>query len=367
MIPISQPMLTQVESDYVSDALASGWVSSQGSYIKALENEFACYCGTSYALAVSNGTVGLHLALAAFGVGRGDEVIVPDLTFVATANAVATAGATPVMVDVCRSTYCIDPERIVEAITEKTKAIIPVHLYGHPAAMDQIMEIASEHKLIVIEDAAEAHGATFNQMKVGAMGDCGVFSLYGNKIITSGEGGLITTNNKDFYDRAVLLRDHAMSKEVRYWHTEVGYNYRMTNLQAALGVAQLRNIDKFLIYRNDVLRWYKDRLVPHGIECNPQIGATPVNWLVCAVIERLGRTERDALIAYLARNGIDSRPFFFPISMMPIFKSDVVSPVSHKLSECGLNLPTFVGITEQQVDMVCKVFLDGLSEISPIK
>ena len=363
MIPVSQPKLSQLEIDYVTDAIKSGWVSSLGAYIDSFEKKFAEYCGTQYAVSVCNGTVGLHLALKVLGIGEGDEVIVPDLTFVATANAVVTAGGIPVMVDVCRDTYCIDPAEIIKAITPKTRAIVPVHLYGHPANMPVILEIAREHNLYVIEDAAEAHGASIDKVRVGAFGDCGVFSFYGNKIITSGEGGMITTNDFDFYTKARLLRDHAMSKEIRYWHTEVGYNYRITNLQAALGLAQLEQIDGFLKFRNDLLIQYKEKLEPRGVECNPSINADPVNWMVCAVVDGLDRKRRDFVIGYMRELGVDARPFFFPMSMLPMY-SPRDTPVSCKLSECGFNLPTFVGMTESQVSKTCTAFLSALDKFS---
>ena len=359
MIPVSQPKLSQREIDYVTDAVKSGWVSSLGAYIDAFEKKFAEYCGTQYAVTVSNGTVGLHLALKVLGIGDGDEVITPDLTFVATANAVRTAQGTPVMVDVCRDTYCIDPAQIVRAITPKTRAIIPVHLYGHPANMPAILDIARTHNLHVIEDAAEAHGASIEGVRVGAFGDCGVFSFYGNKIITSGEGGMITTNSLDIYNRALYLRDHAMSKEIRYWHTEIGYNYRMTNMQAALGLAQLEQIDDFIECRAQLLFEYKKLLEPRGIECNPQVNAQPTNWMVCAVIDRLNRGKRDQVIAHMRDRGVDARPFFFPLTMMPMFAA-VDNPVSYRLSETGINLPTFVGMTHEQIAIACAALLSGL-------
>jgi perosamine synthetase len=364
MIPVSQPKLSQHEIDYVTDAMKSGWVSSLGAYIDAFESKFAEYCGTKYAVSVSNGTVGLHLALKALGIEEGDEVIVPDLTFVATANAVVMAQATPVIVDVCRDTYCIDPAEIIKAITPKTRAIIPVHLYGHSANMPVIMKIAREHNLFVIEDAAEAHGASIGKIRVGAFGNCGVFSFYGNKIITSGEGGMITTNDYDLYTRARLLRDHAMSKEVRYWHTEVGYNYRITNLQAALGLAQLEQIEYFLKCRSEIFHQYKRTLESQGVECNPSVGSSPVNWMTCAVVDRLDRKKRDLVIGYMREQGVDARPFFFPMSMMPMYSNNNRNnPVSYKLSECGFNLPTFVGMTEEQVSKACTAFISALSRI----
>lgn len=359
MIPVSQPKLSQREIDYVTDAVKSGWVSSLGPYIDAFEKKFAAYCGTKYAVTVSNGTVGLHLALKVLGISEGDEVIIPDLTFVATANAVKTAQGTPIMVDVCRDTYCIDPAQIVRAITPKTRAIIPVHLYGHPANMPVIMEIARTYNIHVIEDAAEAHGASIDGVRVGAFGDCGVFSFYGNKIITSGEGGMITTDSQDFYNKALLLRDHAMSKEIRYWHTEIGYNYRMTNMQAALGLAQLEQINEFIEYRAHLLLEYKRLLKSRGIECNPQVNAQPTNWMVCAVIDGINRAQRDQLLVHMREHGVDTRPFFFPLTMMPMFTS-VENPVSYRLSETGINLPTFVGMTHEQVSTACAALFSGL-------
>jgi perosamine synthetase len=359
MIPVSQPKLSKLELDYVTDAVKSGWVSSLGPYIDTFERKFAEYCGTQYAVSVSNATVGLHLALKVLGIGDGDEVIIPDLTFVATANVVKMAQANPVMVDVIRDTYCIDPVEIVKAITPKTRAIIPVHLYGHPANMPAIMKIAREHNLYVVEDAAEAHGASINGLRVGAFGDCGVFSFYGNKIITSGEGGMITTNDFDFYTKTRLLRDHAMSKEIRYWHTEIGYNYRMTNMQAALGLAQLEQIDDFIDFRANLLVEYRKLLEPHGVKCNPCVEAEPTNWMTCAVIDGLKRDQRDQIIAHMRNHGVDARPFFFPLSMMPMY-SPVDNPVSYKLSESGINLPTFVGMSSEQVSASCAALLSGL-------
>jgi perosamine synthetase len=364
VIPISQPKISQLEIDYVTDAVKSGWVSSLGRYVTKFEEDFAAFCGTRYALSVCNGTVGLHLALETLGIGAGDEVIVPDLTFVATANAVVTAGATPVMVDVRRDTYCVDPACIAAAITSRTRAVIPVHLYGHPADMPAIEALGAKHRLQVIEDAAEAHGAAIAGRRVGSFGACGVFSFYGNKIITSGEGGMITTNDVKLYEKARYLRDHAMSKETRYWHTEVGYNYRMTNIQAALGLAQLEQIDDFIRQRADLLAMYRHGLEGQGIECNPSVDAGPVNWISCAVVEGLDRGQRDAVIESMRARGVDSRPFFFPMSTLPMYApasgARAGTPVTHQLSKSGFNLPTFVGMTEDQVSEVCSTFLETL-------
>ena len=361
MIPVSQPTISQRETAYVMDALRSGWVSSLGHYVNEFEDRFARYCGVKYAVSVANGTVGLHLALKVLRIGAGDEVVIPDLTFVATANAVATAGATPVMVDVRRDTYCIAPDRIAAAITPRTRAIVPVHLYGHPADMTSIMALARTHSLHVIEDAAEAHGAAIDGKVTGSFGDMGVFSFYGNKIITSGEGGMITTNDADIFQRARHLRDHAMSASLRYWHTEVGYNYRMTNLQAALGLGQLEQIGEFIAQRDGLLSQYRAKLEPQGIACNPRVGAQPVNWITCAVAEGLGRERRDTVMALMHDGGVDTRPFFFPISALPMYAAKDANPVSAALSEDGFNLPTFVGMTESQVSQVCETFLAALA------
>ena|SRR5579872_5902227 len=257
MIPISKPVISPREIQYVTDAVSSGWVSSQGHYLEQFEQKFAEFCNVKHCISTANGTVAIHLALMVLDIGPGDEVIVPDLTFAATANAVILAGAKPVIVDVCKDDWCIDPESVLKNITSKTKAIIPVHLYGHPCKMDELYKIAQDYHLKIIEDAAEAHGAEYRGKRVGGLGDCATFSFYGNKIITTGEGGCITTHSDSIAERARLLRDHGMKKERRYWHTEVGYNYRITNLQAALGLAQLERINDFLADRKRILETYR--------------------------------------------------------------------------------------------------------------
>ena len=231
--------------------------------LRSLKNEFAEYSDCAHGAAVSNGTVALHLALVALGIGEGDEVIVPDLTYAATINTVLHANATPVIVDVEESSWCIDPIQIEKAITRRTKAIIPVHLYGQACDMEAIMKIAKKYKLRVIEDCAEAHGAMFNEKKVGSFGDVGCFSFFGNKVITTGEGGMCVTNDTNLNERMRILRDHGMSKTKRYWHEVIGYNYRMTNLQAAIGLAQLERIEKIHNNRREYENNYKDSLPNH--------------------------------------------------------------------------------------------------------
>ncbi|HRT84544.1 MAG TPA: DegT/DnrJ/EryC1/StrS family aminotransferase [Bacteroidales bacterium] len=356
-IPVSEPSITQKEVDYVADAVKSGWVSSHGEYLLEFEERFADFIGTRYAVSNCNGTVALHLALLVLGIKSGDEVIVPDLTFVATANAVSYTGAKPVFVDIERNSWCIDPCDIERAITEKTKAIIPVHLYGHPANMDDIVAIAKKHSLYIIEDCAEAHGAEYKGIKVGSFGDLSAFSFYGNKVITTGEGGMITTDNEEYYRKAKYLRDHAMSEEKRYWHTDIGYNYRMTNIQAALGVAQLERIQEILEKKRQIFEWYHKCLSNvSDIVLNPETSwAKNIFWMVSIVLTHATNNKRDDLMLKLKNDGIETRPFFYPLSDMPMYtthrKTD--TSVAHYISERGINLPSSAKLTFEDVEYVC--------------
>jgi len=319
------------------------------------EEKFSKYCNTKYAVATSNGTTALHLTLVSLGITEEDEVIIPNFTFVATASAIKYIGAKVITVDIEEDTLCISPEAIKKAITPKTKAIIPVHLYGHPANMIEINKIAKKYNLFVVEDAAEAHGAEQNGKKVGGLSDAGIFSFYGNKIITSGEGGMITTNNKELYKKLKYLRDHAMSKDKRYWHTEVGFNYRMTNLQAALGVAQFERINELLAKKKEIFKWYKDGLkdIPN-IKLNYQKdGYKNIYWMMCIEINGYKEKERDELIDKLKEKGIDSRPFFYPVSDMPMY-DNCDTPITHKVYQRGLNLPSYFDLTKEQVEYICK-------------
>lgn len=362
--PISKPSITQLEIDYVTDAVKSTWISSLGPYIDRFEAEFATFCEARYGVSVANGTVALHLSLVAQGIGPGDEVIMPNLSFVATANAVLHAGATPVLVDIEPHTLCIDPKKIEAAITPRTKVIMPVHLYGHPADMPAILEIARRHNLIVIEDAAEAHGARAYGKRVGSWGHCATFSFYGNKNMTTGEGGMITTSDETLYQRLRYLRDHAMSKEKRYWHTEVGYNYRITNMQAALGCAQLERIDALMAKRQQLFTWYTKALqgVP-GISLNrTQSWAQNSYWLICLEVENFDEKQRDAYMQRLKQAGVDSRPYFYPMSQMPYLQAwkQADTPVTNAAYQRGINLPTYFDLTESDVDFIAKAIIANL-------
>ncbi len=355
-LPVSRPSFSGKEEEYVLEALRSGWVSSRGPYIDALEQAFAKYCGTRFAIAVSNGTTGLHLAIAAFDIGPGDEVIVPDLTFIATANAVAYTGATPVIVDIEPNTLTMDVAAVRRAITPRTKAIVPVHIYGHPADMDPIRATAKEYGLWVVEDAAEAHGATYKGCRVGGLGDCGVFSFYGNKIITTGEGGMLTTNDSGFNQRARSLRDQAMDLKRRYWHGERGFNYRMTNIQAALGLAQFEQIEQFIARRREIMGWYTENIATsNSVRLNRKADwAESVHWMVCLEDDRFNTASRERFMLALEAEGIESRPYFYPVSAMGVYDSEK-NPVAARKSMIGVNLPTYVGLTQQDVARIGKV------------
>lgn len=350
--PVSIPSITELEHELVLDAIKSGWISSLGPYITEFEERFAAFCGTKHAIAVSNGTVAIHLALVALRIGPGDEVIVPDLSFIATANAVCHAGATPVFADIDAENLCLDPEDLARCLTAQTKAIMPVHLYGHPADMRAITAFAEQHGLLVIEDAAEAHGASIGNKRVGSFGTCATFSMYANKNLTTGEGGVVTTNDDVLADRLRHLRDHAMSKQKRYWHDEIGYNYRMTNLQAALGCAQLRRADELLASRNRLLEWYTDALEGSNIRLNRRSPwASPTYWMICAEIDGLDEGRRELLMNDLHERGVDTRPYFYPMSDMPYFKQ-ADTPVSHKVYPLGINLPSYVQLQPEDVQLI---------------
>lgn len=363
-IPISQPSITKKEIDYVNDAVTSTWISSLGKYIDRFEAEFADFCESRFAICVSNGTVAIQLALTAYNIGEGDEVIMPNLSFIATANATLHCGAKPVFADIDPDNLCIDPRAIEALITNRTKAIMPVHLYGHPAQMDAIIEIANRHGLWVIEDAAEAHGATVNGKRVGSWGNCATFSFYGNKNITTGEGGMITTDDEDFYNRCRYLRDHAMSKEKRYWHTAPGFNFRMTNIQAAIGCAQLERVNDFMTKRELIFNWYKTHLGDiKGVNLNRTAKwATNAYWLICLENKNWTQESRDQFMIELKKRGVDSRPFFYPMSQMPYINEEVNTPVSDRVFKQGINLPTYFELEEKQVKFVCEVLKQLLND-----
>jgi len=358
-IPVANPSFVGNEKKYVDDCMESGWISSAGKYIELFEAGFARFCGVKHAIACCNGTVALHLALVALGVETGDEVIVPTLTFIATANAVTYCGAQPVFVDSEAETWNIDPARIESKITPRTKGIIAVHLYGHPAKMAALKKIARRHNLFLLEDAAEAHGAVCDGRVVGSIGDAGVFSFYANKIITTGEGGMVVTDDDGLADRARLLRGQGMDSSRRYWFPVVGYNYRMMNLPAAIGLAQLEKINFHLEERRRIaLLYYKHLRGINGLSRQvEQSWARHVYWMFNIILEKDFWVERDEVTGRLAEQGIETRPVFYPLHTLPPYIGSVSGekfPVAEALAQNGISLPTWSGLPESDIEYICK-------------
>ena len=363
-ISIAEPNFNGNEKKYLMDCIDTGWVSANGKYINEFQNKFAEYNDTKYAIACANGTVTLQLIMAALNIGPGDEVIMPSLTYVATANVVANCGATPVFVDSDINTWNVDPEAIEAAMTHKTKAIIPVHLYGLACDMEAIMSISDRFGIPVIEDAAEAHGASWAGRKVGSIGKVGSFSFFGNKIITSGEGGMILTNDDDLYRRMTLLRSQGVDPKKRYWHVVRGYNYRMTNMQAAVGLGQLENIDWHKAERKRVANTYRkmineklDGLIRFQEVINDE---NHVYWMTSIVISDEVTKERDQIMCEMEEKNIEMRPLFYPMHKMPVYRDNSLClPVAEKLSSRGISLPSHSKMDEEKIAYV----VDSLAKI----
>lgn len=382
-IRVAQPVLNGRERAYVLDCLDKNQLSG-GEYVERFEAALAEFCEAKYAVACCNGTAALHLALMALGtvrpaqdgVGLGDEVIVPTLTFVATANAVCYCGATPVFVDSDPANWCIDPAQIETRVTAKARAIIAVHLYGHPADMDAINEIAERHHLDVIEDAAEAHGALYKNRKTGSLGHAAAFSFFGNKILTTGEGGAVVTNDPAVAERARFLRGQGtpstrgetMEPARRYWFTEIGYNYRMTELQAAIGLGQMECADWHVARREIVAAWYRDFLgaASPAVTMQPESGwAWGAHWMNTVVLGDSVRLSRDEVMDRLSAEGIETRPVFTPMHRLPMYQSEDLFPVAERLAERGINLPSHAALSCEDVQRVCETLLVilGASEL----
>jgi perosamine synthetase len=365
-IPVGEPDLRGNELKYVTDCVTTNWISSQGQYVRRFEKDFAARLGVEHALAVSNGTVALHLALAAYGIGPGDEVIIPDLTFAATINSVIYVGATPVIVDVDPVTWNMCPAAVAKAITPRTKAIMPVHLYGQPSDMDALNALVRPLGIPIIEDAAEAVGASYKGVPCGGLGDAACFSFFSNKVLTTGEGGMVIFRDAAVAERGRRLRDHGMDPAKRYWHNEVGFNYRLTNLQAAIGCAQLERLDEFLTRKRALARHYVRRLAALPEITLPATVDGLVNsyWMFSIIVDFAGLgLDRDAFMARLSRAGIESRPLFYPMHVMPPYRDyakGAAFPVTDRLSANGLSLPSGVLLTEEDIDYVCDVIEDQI-------
>jgi perosamine synthetase len=355
LIPVAEPLLGKEELSNVTKAVESGWISSKGEFIEQFEEEFAKYCGVKYGIATSNGTSALHLALVSLGIGPRDAVLVPTLTFVASANVVIYTGAKPVFIDSQPDYWCLDPDKIPKRVGPHVKAILPVHLYGHPCDMDAIQEFAEDKDLLIIEDCAEAHGAEFRGKRVGSFGNVSCFSFYGNKIITTGEGGMCLTDDYELAEKMRLLRDHGMSRTRSYWHEVVGFNYRMTNLQAAVGVAQLSKIDYILKRKREIAHSYEETLRGvSGLSFPKEMPwAKHVFWMYSILINPGIQSSRDALASFLRTKRIETRPFFSPIHKLPPYVQRKGYPVAEKLAERGLNLPSSPNLTLKQQDEIC--------------
>lgn len=367
MIPVCEPLLGEKENEYVLECLKTNWISSKGKYIEEFEEKFANYCGCRYGVSTTSGTTALHLAMASLGIGPGDEVIIPAFTMVATAFAVVYTGARPVLVDSEPETWNMDINQIEGKITNGTKAIMPVHIYGHPCDMDPILELARERNLYVVEDAAEAHGAEYKGKKAGGIGDVGCFSFYGNKIITTGEGGMIVTSDEEIAERARSLKDLAFSRERRFLHTDVGFNYRMTNIQAAIGLAQFERIDELAEMRRRNARLYNEYLKEvKGIRLPiEKEWAKSIYWMYAILIEDEFGISTCELMDKLMKKGIDTRTFFIPMHEQPVFRKIGLFkgekyPIAEELSKKGMYLPSSSGLKEEEIRSVC----DAIKETS---
>ena len=366
IVPVNQPLIAKNSLKYVKECIKSGWVSSQGKFISSFEESFAKFLQVRFATTTTSGTTALHLALASLNIGSGDEVIVPNLTIISCALAALYTGAKPVLVDVEEQTGNLDVSKIESKITKKTKAIMVVHLYGHPADMDPVLKIAKKYKLYVVEDAAQAHGATYKGKKVGSIGDVGGFSFYANKIVTSGEGGMLTTNNEKIFKRAVLLKDLAHSPKKRFFHHHIGFNFRMTNMQAALGFAQLEQVDKYIKKKrwmadlyNKLLKDQKKLELPKERDF-----ARSVFWMYAVKVKGI---KRDFLRKKLLDFGIDTRTFFYPLHRQPVLRREIPLidepfPVSDDLATRGFYLPSGLAITKPQIYFVSKTIKKILND-----
>jgi perosamine synthetase len=359
-IPVSSPSLNNDDFKSVMGALESGWISgSRGDCISKFESEFSEFCGAKYGVACSNGTTALHLATALLGLKAGEEVIVPDFTNIATILAVIYTGATPVLVDSDPEIWGLDADLLISKITPRTKAILPVHIYGHPVEMGKVMRLASEHKLVVIEDAAEAHGAECDGRRAGGIGDIGCFSFYANKIITTGEGGMLITNNEEYAKKARSLANLAYSDVERYQHDSLGFNYRMSNILAALGCSQLNRIDDLVSFKRSVAMKYNSLLSSVDGLRKPveKSWAKNVYWMYGVVLDDSFGMTRDDLRSFLAERGVETRAFFYPMHQQPVFKrmgmfADESYPVSEVLARSGLYLPCGLSITDDEIRYV---------------
>ncbi|MBI4355794.1 MAG: DegT/DnrJ/EryC1/StrS family aminotransferase [Candidatus Omnitrophica bacterium] len=357
LIPVAAPSLTAREHRYVNQCLRSGWISPRGPFVARFEQRFSRACGARYGVATCNGTAALHLALAVAGVGPGDEVIVPGFTFIATANTAVYLDAKPIFADIDPVTWTLDPTQAARRLTRRTKAIIAVHMYGHPVDMQPLRHLAHRRRLALIEDAAQAPGARYRGARVGSLGDAAVFSFDVTKILTTGEGGMLVTSNRRWAKQARLLRDHGMDPRRHFYHPVIGYNYRMTNLQAAIGVAQVERLRQLLTLRRRHARRYARGLagVPHLTLPSSAAWADHVYWMYAVLVHPQSGFSRDRFMRALAREGIETRPFFPPVHRQPPYRTNRRLPVVEAVCARGVTLPSGATLTEGEIDRVCRV------------
>ena len=357
-ITYTKPSITELEISYVTDAITNGWGSSCYDYIFKFQDLFKRYLEIDYAIATSSCTGAIHIALKTANIGPGDEVIVPDSTWIASAAPVTYLGATPIFTDILPDTWCLDPKDIEKVITPKTKAIIAVHLYGGMCDMDQIMSLAKKYNLIVIEDAAQALGSEYKGRKAGTIGDFGVFSFHGTKTLTTGEGGMLVTNNKNYFELASIIHDQGRNPKIKkiFWSERIGLKYKISNLQAALGCAQVERVQELVDEKIHIFKSYQRELEKiDGITFNcAKEDVLNCYWLPTVVFDESLKLDRDALLNYLISKSIDPRPCFYPLSSLPEFKKNKRNPVSERLGKNGINLPSSFGITQDEIQYVIK-------------
>jgi len=371
-ILVSGPSISQKEIDYVTDAVTNAWYSNANMYHERFERAFCEYLGVAHAMALPSCTSGLHLALAALGVGPGDEVIVPDATWIASAAPISYVGATTVFADIDERTWCLSADSFEACITPRTRAVIPVDLYGNMPDWDAIREVAERRGIAVIEDAAEAVGSEYRGGKAGTFGRAGVFSFHGSKTLTTGEGGMLVTNDRTLFERAQFLRDHGRKPgDKMFFNHEVAYKYKMSSMQAALGLAQLERIEELLEHKRRIFHWYEAQLGGvEGVSLNYEApGTRNVYWMVTVVLDPALGLGKERLMELMSERNLDCRPFFFPLSSIPAYRDTEQAAaarernsVSYRVTPYGLNLPSGMGMTEEKVAYVCGALRDVLAE-----
>ena len=360
IIRLYEPDLSGNERKYVLECLDSTWISSNGSFLSRFETEFAKLVGAEHAVAVCNGTVALHLALHALGVGPGDEVIVPSLTYIASVNTIAQTGAVPVFAESRADDWLVNPDDVAKKITRRTRAIMPVHLYGGVCDMAALGALASRHGIAIVEDAAEAAGCTLDGRHAGTFGAAGTFSFYGNKTLTTGEGGMVVTNDPDLADRLRLFKGQGQSPARRYWHVERGFNYRMTSICAAIGVAQLERLPEIIARKRAIAARYRDLLKDAPVQFQKRaVGLESGEWLVSLLLPKW--VDRDEVILRMEEDGVETRPLFYCAHEMPIYAVQLQLPLSEEISRRGMSLPSYPSMSDDQIRRVADVLIDCLS------